>query len=273
MYQQDLLRLIGGNPGSYIVIPLAFARRQAPTPLQPRAWEEALHQHPDRSFVDYILQGMRGGFQVGFQHGQVALKPAKRNIPSAYEQPQVVDKYLRTECQMGRIMGPFISMPVPELHVNRFGVIPKKSQPGKWHLIVDLSAPKGHSVNDGISEAVCSLRYPFFDLATRLLLDHGPGAAMSKLDIKEAYRMVPVHPADWVLLGMRWQGAYFVDTRLPFGLRSAPKIFTAIADALQWILLQRGIQNLIHYLDDFFFVELPGSTGKALEKAQDIMQN
>ena len=40
----------------------------------------------------------------------------------------------------------------------------------------------------------------------------------------------------------------------PFGLRSAPKIFSAIADAIQWILRHHGIPNLLHYLDDFIFV-------------------
>ena len=42
----------------------------------------------------------------------------------------------------------------------------------------------------------------------------------------------------------------FVDTALPFGLRSAPKIFTALADAAEWIIKQRGVQFCIHYLDD-----------------------
>ena len=45
-----------------------------------------------------------------------------------------------------------------------------------------------------------------------------------------------------------------VDRMLPFGLCSAPKIFSAVADALQWMLSQRGIFNLLHYLDDFIFV-------------------
>ena len=41
---------------------------------------------------------------------------------------------------------------------------------------------------------------------------------------------------------------------LPFGLRSAPKIFSTIADAIQWILHQKGIRNIIHYLDDYIIV-------------------
>ena len=47
---------------------------------------------------------------------------------------------------------------------------------------------------------------------------------------------------------------------LPFGLRSAPKIFTAVADALKWIVLQRGITAADHYLDDFVTMGPPNST-------------
>ena len=35
---------------------------------------------------------------------------------------------------------------------------------------------------------------------------------------------------------------------LPFGLRSAPKIFNAVADALQWVVKQNGVTYLEHYL-------------------------
>ena len=122
-------------------------------------------------------------------------------------------------------------------------------------------------MNDGVSEDLCSLRYPSFDVVAKHLLQLGPGAQMSKLDIKEPYRMVPVHREDWLLLGMQWRGAYYLDTRLPFGLRSAPKIFTAVADALQWIMLANGITSFIHYLEDFFFVEPPGLGGAALSRA------
>jgi len=41
---------------------------------------------------------------------------------------------------------------------------------------------------------------------------------------------------------------------LPIGLRSAPIIFTAVADGLQWILIQEGINHLLHYLDDYIFL-------------------
>ena len=53
--------------------------------------------------------------------------------------------------------------------------------------------------------------------------------------------MVPVNPTDRWLLGMRWKDQVFVDKTLPFGLRSAPLIFSAVADALAWIMKQRGV--------------------------------
>ena len=53
---------------------------------------------------------------------------------------------------------------------------------------------------------------------------------------------------------MTWEGLVFVNTAIPFGLSSAPKIFTAIADAAEWIVRQQGVESIIHYLDDSLVV-------------------
>ena len=129
----------------------------------------------------------------------------------------------------------------------------------------------GASVNDGIPPGYCSLRYPSIDMGIEQILDIGPGAQLSKLDIKDAYRIVPVHPDDWPLLGMQWKGQYFIDTRLPFGLRSAPKLFTALADAAQWLIQARGVKHCLHYLDDYFFVEPPHVPAQALAIATNTL--
>ena len=62
---------------------------------------------------------------------------------------------------------------------------------------------------------------------------------------------MPVHPQDRILLGMSWKGHYYVDASLPFGLRSAPLIFSALADALEWVVRQAGVKYIFHYIDDF----------------------
>ena len=43
-----------------------------------------------------------------------------------------------------------------------------------------------------------------------------------------------------------------MDTCLPFGLRSAPRLFNILADLAAWVMRQQGISCLMHYLDDFF---------------------
>ena len=76
---------------------------------------------------------------------------------------------------------------------------------------------------------------------------------MAKLDIKSAFRLCPVRPEDWHLLGFSFCDLYFVDLCLPFGLRSSVNRFTRLADTLIWILKNNyGLKNIIYDLDDFF---------------------
>ena len=118
-------------------------------------------------------------------------------------------------------------------------------------VIVDLSSPQGFSVNDAISSDYCSVTYTSVDQAADMVRAMGKGCLMAKLDLKEAYRAVPVHPCDQRLLAVSWQGDTYLDKALPFGLRSAPNLFSAITDAMMWILHDRGVERALHYLDDF----------------------
>lgn len=68
---------------------------------------------------------------------------------------------------------------------------------------------------------------------------------------------------------MVWKEKLYIDTvtGLLFGLRSAPKIFSALSDALEWILKHSGVSHCIHYLDDFLTLGSPlcKECGKNLE--------
>lgn len=82
----------------------------------------------------------------------------------------------------------------------------------------------------------------------------GVGTLLAKLDLREAYRMVPVHPQDRLFLGMQWRGKVYIDTTLPFSLHLAPKIFSAIPDGLVWVIHAKGFTHTLHYLDDFLLL-------------------
>ena len=97
---------------------------------------------------------------------------------------------------------------------------------------------------------MCSISYITTDQIVDGILHLGHGAPMAKVDIKQAYRIVPVHPEDRHLLGVQWEGQVHVNKFLPFRLRSAPPILTALADTLQWIMQKRGVSPVFHYFDN-----------------------
>ena len=236
-YTADLVCLDLCRPSRPRVHPL---HHPVCSPLDGGAWAEALRSHPDKAFVCFLLRGFKEGFRIGF-HRPAPLQSASRNMLSALQHPEVVREYLEKECSMNRMLGPYSRSEVkdmPPLHINRFGVIPKGHNTGKWRLITDLSHPPGCSVNDGIEPALCSL---------------------AKTDVESAYHLIPVHPEDRWLQAVEWQGSYYVDPMLPFGLRSAPTIFNAVADALEWCLRDRGVRHIYHYLDDFTVIGPPRS--------------
>ena len=257
-YTADLLCLDLCRPPGPLVHPLL---RPVCSPLDPKAWSEALHPHPDKAFVRFLLKGLREGFRIGFHH-PAPLQSAPRNMLSALQHPHVVQEYLGRECARNRMLGPYSRSDVrdmPPLHINRFGVIPKGHNTGKWRLITDLSHPPSRSVNDGIDPALCSLTYSSVEQVAEVAASYSPGALLAKIDIESAYRLIPVHPENRWLQAVEWQGKYYVDPMLPFGLRSAPKPFNAIADALQWCLRRRGIRHIYRYLDDFIVIGPPRS--------------
>ena len=201
-YMQELAQLEAHEP---MEVPPEVLASMGPvrTPLCANKWEKALSGHPDRAFVAYLLRGMTRGFRIGFDCQAVSLESARKNMLSARQESAVVEAYLDKERAAGRVFGPLPRSCSQAVQVSRFGGIPKPHQPGKWRLIVDLSHPKGRS---GVDKALCSISYASVDEASELVLRLGRYANLAKMDIANAYRIVPVHPADRPLLGMMWEG-------------------------------------------------------------------
>eukprot|EP00731_Ephydatia_muelleri_P011790 Em0006g684a len=152
----------------------------------------------------------------------------------------VVSSYINTELSANRLLGPLPSHIARYTHRSRIGVVPKGHNTGKWRLITDLSFPPGFSVNDGISSALCSLSYISVDTAAAVITSLGQGTLLAKIDVQAH----PSAPDDRPLLGIEWKA----------------KIFSAVADALEWILRRRGVDHVAHYLDDFIILGAPHSS-------------
>ena len=179
-----------------------------------------LHDHPDRVRVENLLTGLTQGFRIGFQGPRTPKEYS--NLLSARDNPSIISKNILKEEKLGHTAGPFITPSFLNFQVYPIGVIPKKHS-SDWCTILDLSYPKHHSTSlNGMSPSDYSLYYITVNNAILVIQKLSQKRFMSKQDIKSSFRNIPVHPSDWELLGMKWQGMYHFDTVLPFGFSWIP---------------------------------------------------
>ena len=118
---------------------------------------------------------------------------------SGSENPDVVDAKIKKELDAGRLAGPFRTRPFYPFRIFLLGVVP-----GEFRLIHHLSYPTGSSINDGIC---------------------GSWEFLAKTDVKNVFRIIPIHPQDYSLLDIRWRNLYYYDWCMPIGCSSGCKTF------------------------------------------------
>jgi len=230
------------------------------TPIHIENLEAELKFHPDSSFVDYLIHGLRNGFDTGFT--EIPSTPYMcKNLQSARNDPQSVSDLIQKEIKKGFLLGPFPSIPYSAFRINAVGLAVHKYSK-KQRLIVDMSAPHNNlehpSLNSLIDKEAHSLQYVTIDDAIRMIKVFGPGAQLIKTDISDAFKLLPIRPDLWPYHGISWKDEYFFFTRLVFGSRSSPKIFDTLSRAICWVAQTNyGIRNLLHLLDDFLVVDSP----------------
>lgn len=221
------------------------------TPVKVKRLEYLL-EHYDPCLKSFLTDGFSQGFRIGFLGERRAIDCI--NLKSALDQPDILKNKLDKEREAGRIAGPFNKPPFKQLHCSPLGVVPKKN-PGEFRIIHHLSYPNGSSINDFIPEHQSSVKYASISDAITLIKQAGEGSFMAKTDIKSAFRIIPVHPDDQELLGMKIDNSYFFDRCLPMGCSSSCAIFEAFSTALEWLSVNNlGASGVVHILDDFLFI-------------------
>lgn len=155
------------------------------------------------------------------------------NLLSAQQSPHLVDQNLAKGLAAHRLAGPFDSPPFPQFRISPLGIVPNKSL-GEYRLIHHLSYPYGSSVNDGIAFENCTVTYARIDDAIQLIRSAGQGCNLAKTDIQSAFRIIPIHPSDYPLLGMCWREKYYYDRCMPMGCASSCRTFENFSTALEW---------------------------------------
>ena len=128
------------------------------------------------------------------------------------------------------------------------------------------------SVNSQTADEEGSIAYDSFTSAVASLKESGRGSLMAKLDLKDAYRHIPVRSTDWNLLGFHWMGKYHYPVVLMFWGKSEPYIFNLFTEALHWIIQKHILARLRHYLDDFLPIFKPSMSTQEANAAIDWIE-
>lgn len=209
----------------------------------------------------YILSVINEGYKIVFE--SMPSSTYLRNNKSALKHSEFVDEAIVELLDTGRIAEcneiPFM--------VNPLSV---SVQPcGKKRLILDLRQLNNHLQKQKFKYEDHKTALNYFQL----------GVYMVSFDLKSGYHHIDIHRDFQCFLGFSWKFAnsdrnhYFVFTVLPFGLSSAPFIFTKVLKPLEryWRLL--GV-NIALFLDDGLIIEYDhNSCKKVSERVRADLKN
>ena len=121
------------------------------------------------------------------------------------------------------IIGPFKACPFSNgIKISPLNSVPKKETMER-RVILDLSSPKGNSVNDFISKEIylnnkIDLVYPKVDDLIQLIKAKGRGCLLFKVDLRKAFRQLPLCPSSYSLGAYVWK-KYFLRYGISYGIK------------------------------------------------------
>ena len=257
------------NTGTYNY---AAARIPLPTKLN----IEYLHRNLANYHDNEVVQFLKFGWPINYDKSTLPISKLG-NHKGAREYPSHVDTFIKTEVDHRATIGPFTTNPFMfNTSISPLNTAPKRD-PSERRVILDLSYPRGRSVNDGIPsnsyvDEQFRLSYPSVDSLCAMIRSKGRGCHIYKLDLTRAYRQLMVDPSDYPFLTYQWRGNFFADTVFPFGLRSASMACQRTTEALRYIHNSHGFPSIV-FLDDFCGAETVDRSNDAFEDIRKIIQN
>ena len=252
-------------------VPIFFkCRIPVETNLNANIWRIYLKDYWDQQLPDLL----QFGFPLDFHRGSIITSSYANHTPADQFQEHV-DAYINEELTHNVIYGPYHEPPFP---VHIFPLMNREKQNSAVRrTIVDLSWPKGASVNDFVHkckylDTYFTLQYPSVYDITNKLKDLGPGALLFKVEISRAFRQLRIDPADIDLLGIVHNHLY-LDGSVPFRFRLGSGFFERCIDAIRYITKCHGHNALLNYIDDLIYIGLPSKIHESYTFLLSLLQD
>ena len=214
------------------------------SPWNLELFEELLQDYEDKEIVKF----MRYGWPINALNTDINHE-IPNNQKGVTEIFHKVKAYMVDELQRKSVVGPFKHNPMGnEARFSPLGTRPKKDDPDKVRVILNLSHPYGEgngSVNDSIPKNQylgedIDLKYPGIDHLVNIIWRKGRGVKIFKRDLTKAYRQIFIDFGSVHLVGYVFDGEFFFDLSLSMRMHISAYICQCITNSLIFIYRKQG---------------------------------
>ena len=194
--------------------------------------------YKDKATLDKVFIDLTEGARIGCE-GTFRQPSFSTNAESALGNGEKVSDAIAEWIHEGYAHGPVNKSCVPK-EAKISGIMTKTKPNGSVRVILNLSAPIGKSVNEGIDNAKFPATMSSTTRWLRVLAKAGVNSNMVKIDWSAAYKQIAVHCEDVNLQWFQWLDKYFCELSLIFGSVSSVGIFDRTAKVVLSIVIFRS---------------------------------
>ena len=205
----------------------------------------------DLDILNNIICDLVNGAKIGCK-GKFRNPSRATNAPSAHDDGEKVTDAIADWIKKGFAYGPVELHEVPS-SAKFSGIMTKPKPNGSVRIILNLSAPQGSSVNDGINKEDFPASMSSTTSWLRVLNKAGRRCKFCKIDWSDAYKQITVHQDDLDLQWFSWLGKAFIELCLVFGCVCSAGLFDRLAKLIIHIVIFRSSFNedlVCQVLDD-----------------------
>ena len=168
--------------------------------------------------------------------------PIQDNVPRMYKFNETHAEFINAE--ISEMLQKGVILEIEDSRDCFISNIFLRPKPGnKFRMIIDLS-----DLNKFVSKQ--HFKMDHLDVASDMLF---PGAWLASIDLKEAYYTIPISESDQKYLCFQWENKVYKFTCVPFGLSSAPWLFTKTLRPIYSKFHENGFKGF-GYIDDSFII-------------------
>lgn len=235
------------------------------TPINVPKLRSLTESHPNRPFVESVLEGLENGFWPWANtslEGYPITHDESRPLQLSSEKEEFLLGQIKHERSLERMSASFGKDLLPGMYCMPNYVVPKPHSDG-WRLVNDFSAGR-FSLNSMVDRQFIT-GFPLDNLSHlgELILRkkrENPNMkfVVWKSDVAEAYRICPMHKLWQIKQVIRIREDLSVDRVNVFGGSPSGPIFISVNSLVAWVArFVRLIESLV-YVDDSFGVEESG---------------